>query len=67
MPAEKSSPRGTVERGTLYLPQHQVKAWTRARRIAREHTHDEDEARELLGRASLLAAEQLLARRTDES
>ena len=50
-------------RGTLFLNQAQREVWSRAQRAAREHADSEAEARELMGRAALVAAEQLLARR----
>ena len=52
-----------VARGVFFLNADRREAWERVQRIAREHTQDEDDARGLLSRASLLAAEQLLARR----
>lgn len=59
----QSNPGTATTRGVYFLNKDQTKVWTQAQRIAREHTPDEYAARDLMGRAALLAAEQLLARK----
>ncbi len=54
----------STERGVYFLNADRAKAWGQVLQVAREQDRTEEESRELLGRAAMLAAEQLLARKS---
>lgn len=62
-PDSKLSRVPTVERGVLYLNAERREVLAQVRTISHEDGRSDDEARALLSRAGVMAAEQLLARK----